>query len=115
MRKIREILRLKDQGLSARQIAVSAGLARSTIAKRLGLSNVAFVKGDWYEPLAGLRFDALVSNPPCVDATDPHLDDPALRHEPRHALVAGATRLATDTRSLAECDKIPVTGPGCDI
>lgn len=33
-------------------------------------------------------FDLIVSNPPYVDAGDPHLQ--ALSHEPRQALVAGA-------------------------
>ena len=63
-------------------------------AERLALPNVAFVQGDWFAALAGERFDAIVSNPPYIDPADPHLDDPALRHEPRHALVAAAEGLA---------------------
>lgn len=63
-------------------------------ADRLGLSNVVFAEGRWFAPLAGERFDAIASNPPYIDAADPHLDDPALRHEPRHALVAAAAGLA---------------------
>ncbi|AWN14512.1 peptide chain release factor N(5)-glutamine methyltransferase [Salinisphaera sp. LB1] len=63
-------------------------------AERLGVPNVAFAEGDWYDALAGARFDAIVSNPPYIDPADPHLDDPALRHEPRHALVAQAHGLA---------------------
>jgi release factor glutamine methyltransferase len=40
---------------------------------------------------AGERFDLVVANPPYVAAGDPHL--PALRHEPRSALVGGADGL----------------------
>src|SRR6185369_9138682 len=45
----------------------------------------------WFEPVAGERFDLIVSNPPYVAAGDPHL--PALRHEPQSALVAGTDGL----------------------
>ncbi|HET7312894.1 peptide chain release factor N(5)-glutamine methyltransferase [Salinisphaera sp.] len=70
-------------------------------ATRLKLANVAFVLGSWFEPLGdALRFDAIVSNPPYIDPADPHLDHPALRHEPRHALVAADHGLA-DIQSLA--------------
>ena len=63
-------------------------------AERLGLSNVVFARGHWFDALGDESFDAIVSNPPYIDARDPHLDDPALRHEPRHALVADAGGLA---------------------
>lgn len=63
-------------------------------AQRLALPNVTFATGRWFEPLAGERFDAIVSNPPYIDPADPHLDDPGLRHEPPHALVAEAHGLA---------------------
>lgn len=53
-------------------------------AHRLGLA-LEFVAGDWWQPLAGRRFDLAVSNPPYVAGEDPHL--PALAHEPRSALT----------------------------
>ncbi|MGB7755500.1 MAG: peptide chain release factor N(5)-glutamine methyltransferase [Salinisphaera sp.] len=68
-------------------------------AERLALPNVAFAEGCWFEALPGERFDAVVSNPPYIDPADPHLDDPALRHEPRHALVA-------DSQGLADIERI---------
>jgi release factor glutamine methyltransferase len=46
---------------------------------------VRFALGDWWAPLAGQRFDLVVSNPPYVAPGDPHLA--ALRHEPAAALV----------------------------
>jgi release factor glutamine methyltransferase len=64
-------------------LAVAAGNAR-----RLGLANVEFRHGSWCTALhASERFDAIVSNPPYIAGDDPAL--PALRFEPRAALVAG--------------------------
>ncbi|MES1935139.1 peptide chain release factor N(5)-glutamine methyltransferase [Salinisphaera hydrothermalis] len=68
-------------------------------AERLALTTVSFAHGCWLEPLAGERFDAIVSNPPYIDADDSHLDAPALRHEPYHALVA-------DTGGLGDIQRI---------
>jgi release factor glutamine methyltransferase len=56
-------------------------------ARRLSIANIEFVCGRWCEPLQGTAFDVIVSNPPYVEADDPHLH--ALRHEPLDALAAG--------------------------
>lgn len=64
--------------------------------ERLGL-RVDWRLGDWWQPLAGEAFDLVVSNPPYIAEADPHL--PALRHEPRSALVAGPDGL-DDLRHL---------------
>lgn len=50
-------------------------------------ARVEFVHGAWYAPLAGRRFDVIVSNPPYVAARDPHLSQGDLRFEPRQALT----------------------------
>jgi release factor glutamine methyltransferase len=57
-------------------------------AARLGLKNVHFHHGSWFEPLTG-SFDLVVSNPPYVALGDPHLEEGDLRFEPDAALVAG--------------------------
>lgn len=57
-------------------------------AKRLGL-DIHFVEGDWFRPLAGCRFDAIVSNPPYVRQNDPALETGPARFEPATALFAG--------------------------
>ena len=57
-------------------------------AKRLGL-DIRFVEGDWFAPLAGCRFDAIVSNPPYVRQNDPALETGPARFEPATALFAG--------------------------
>jgi release factor glutamine methyltransferase len=71
--------------------AVDASAAALEVARRnserLGIGNVRFHRGSWYEPVGAGRFDAIVSNPPYVAENDPALA--ALAHEPRLALVAG--------------------------
>lgn len=69
-------------------------------AQRLGLEQVRFVEGDWLQPLEG-RFDLLISNPPYIDADDPHLQQGDLRYEPHSALVASDEGLA-DLRYLIQ-------------
>ncbi|MCZ3099997.1 methyltransferase domain-containing protein, partial [Acinetobacter baumannii] len=62
-------------------------------AQRLGAANVEFRAGDWWSPLAGERFDAVVSNPPYIAADDAHLTQGDLRFEPPAALASGADGL----------------------
>ena len=87
-------LALKFQLKRARVVAVDADLAALNTAQRNAAKlniEVDFRHGRWFAPVAGERFDLIVSNPPYVAEGDPHL--PALRHEPRGALVAGADGL----------------------
>lgn len=69
-------------------------------AARLGFGNVEFHAGDWCDALPRGPFDAILSNPPYIDAEDPHLGRGDLRFEPRSALVAGDGGLA-DIRQIA--------------
>ena len=62
-------------------------------ARSLGLGNIAFRHGDWFEPLAGERFDLVASNPPYIALGDPHVDEGDLRFEPPAALSSGADGL----------------------
>jgi len=55
----------------------------------LGAANVTLLHGAWFQPLAGMSFDLIASNPPYVAEADPHLTRGDLRFEPRHALCAG--------------------------
>ncbi|MDQ3206019.1 MAG: peptide chain release factor N(5)-glutamine methyltransferase, partial [Pseudomonadota bacterium] len=73
-------------------------------ASALRLSNVGFLEGDWLAPLAGVvaaagGFDLIVSNPPYIAQSDPHLDAGDLRHEPRSALASGVDGL-DDIRTI---------------
>jgi release factor glutamine methyltransferase len=83
-------LALKFHRKSAQVTAVEADLAALSVAKRNAVKlnlEVDFRHGRWFDPVAGERYALIVSNPPYVAEGDPHL--PALRHEPRSALVAG--------------------------
>ncbi|MBY5992746.1 peptide chain release factor N(5)-glutamine methyltransferase [Ferrimonas balearica] len=61
---------------------------------------ITLYQGSWFAPLAGQRFDLIVSNPPYIDSTDPHLTQGDVRFEPRSALTAEECGLA-DIRHLA--------------
>ncbi|BAZ95197.1 N5-glutamine methyltransferase [Thiohalobacter thiocyanaticus] len=61
--------------------------------ERLGVDNLELLEGDWFTPVAGRRFQLIVSNPPYVAERDPHLDAGDVRFEPRRALAAGAAGL----------------------
>lgn len=72
-------------------------------AGRLG-AKIDFHEGDWLAPLAGRRFDLIVSNPPYVAEGDPHLEMNGLPHEPRLALTdqePGGNGLACIRRIVA--------------
>ena len=92
-------LALQQQRPDAQVLAVDASTDALIVAQanatRLGLP-VQFQHGHWLRGLAG-GFDALVSNPPYIAATDPHLA--ALTHEPLSALASGADGL-DDLRSI---------------
>ena len=92
-------LALQQQRPDAQVLAVDASTDALIVAQanatHLGLP-VHFHHGHWLQGLAG-GFDALVSNPPYIAATDPHLA--ALTHEPLSALASGADGL-DDLRSI---------------
>ncbi|MCQ4297840.1 peptide chain release factor N(5)-glutamine methyltransferase [Pseudomonas stutzeri] len=66
---------------------------------RLGLGNATFTVSDWFAALNAERFAMIVSNPPYIPASDPHLQQGDVRFEPQSALVAGADGL-DDIRSI---------------
>lgn len=72
-------------------------------AMRLAMANLRFGAGDWWMalPSDAPAFDLIVSNPPYIDAGDPHLQQGDLRFEPRSALVADEHGLA-DLRRIIE-------------
>ena len=59
-------------------------------AEQLGLRNITFAVGCWFDAVSDdQRFDLIVSNPPYIAEDDPHLAEGDLRFEPRRALSAG--------------------------
>ena len=70
-------------------------------ASILKLHDIEWLEGDWYAPVAGRRFAAIVSNPPYVREGDPHLAEGDLRFEPGPALIAGVDGLR-DLREIVD-------------
>ena len=62
--------------------------------QRLNLANTRLLAGDWFAPVAGRRYDVIVSNPPYLAAGDPHLQLPAgpAHRPPRRAHAVQARR-----------------------
>lgn len=82
-------LALQQQRPDAQVLAVDASADALAVAQanaqRLGLA-VQFQHGNWLQAIQGC-FAAIVSNPPYIASSDPHLA--TLQHEPLQALVSG--------------------------
>ncbi|MEO0436989.1 MAG: peptide chain release factor N(5)-glutamine methyltransferase [Pseudomonadota bacterium] len=75
--------------------AVDASAAALAIAKtnadRHSVDTVKFFQGCWFEPIEEQRFSLVLSNPPYIAESDPHLARGDVRFEPRMALTPGAS------------------------
>jgi release factor glutamine methyltransferase len=96
---------------SARVVATDVSSHAVTLAcrnaERLGLGNVSFQVGQWYEPVGAMHFDLIVSNPPYIAASDAALASPDLAAEPREALVPGPTGLeALESIAARACEHL---------
>ena len=101
-------------------VDLSAGalaLARRNVAShRLG-DRITLHRGDLFAPVAGQRYDLIITNPPYVDASGMAKLPPEYRHEPRMALAAGDDGLDIVHRILAESPRHLRKGGGlvCEI
>ena len=50
---------------------------------------INFIQSDWFESLPTKKFDLIISNPPYVEADDPHLQTGDVQFEPNIALASG--------------------------
>lgn len=81
------------------QSAEALAVARENAA-RLEVPNLRLLESNWFGALEGETFDLIVSNPPYVEAADPHLQHGDVRFEPLSALASGADGL-DDIRRIA--------------
>lgn len=86
----------------ATDISTAAIAVASSNARQLGIDTVTFLSGNWCEPLTGKALDMIVSNPPYIAESDPHLCSGDVRFEPRTALVAGVQGMDALT-CIAHC------------
>jgi release factor glutamine methyltransferase len=83
---------LAHERRDARITAADISQAALAVARRNAAAHavtIQLVHSDWLEKIEG-RFDLIVSNPPYIAASDPHLQQGDLRFEPRSALTDGA-------------------------
>ncbi|HEX3139519.1 MAG TPA: peptide chain release factor N(5)-glutamine methyltransferase, partial [Rhizobacter sp.] len=87
-------LALKHARPQAQITAIDASAEALAVARSNGQRlqlDVRWILSDWWQGLAGQRFDVIVSNPPYIAGDDTHLA--ALQHEPRLALTPGGDGL----------------------
>ena len=82
-------------------------------AHKLKIDNVRFLQGSWFAPVAGQRFALIASNPPYIDAADPHLSQGDVRFEPGSALVAADHGLADLAAIVRRAPHHLQPGAGC--
>jgi release factor glutamine methyltransferase len=82
-----------DQSLEALAVARDNAVT-------LEVPNLRLLHSNWFSALDGETFDLIVSNPPYVEASDPHLQRGDVRFEPLSALASGSDGL-DDIRLIA--------------
>lgn len=80
-------------------------------AQRNGLTQVVFADHDWYGTLPHWPCDLILSNPPYIDANDPHLAQGDVRFEPLSALVAADAGMA-DLQHIIDCARTHLRAGG---
>lgn len=90
--------------ITATDVSEAALAVARQNANQHALANVEFLSGDWTEPVAGRKFDLIVSNPPYIPTTDPDLN--TLSYEPRKALAAGEDGLDAIRRISGEAKAV---------
>jgi release factor glutamine methyltransferase len=89
--------------------AAAIAVAREN-ANLLHQRDIQFHCGSWTEPLRG-SFHLIVSNPPYIDAGDPHLIQGDLRFEPGMALTPGTDGLKS-IRQISQLARRKLLGGG---
>ncbi|MDH3342295.1 MAG: peptide chain release factor N(5)-glutamine methyltransferase [Gammaproteobacteria bacterium] len=75
----------------ATDISAEALIIAKENAQQHQISNIQFIESNWFEQIQTQRFDLVVSNPPYIAESDPHLSQGDVRFEPLSALTSGET------------------------
>jgi release factor glutamine methyltransferase len=104
--------RLPAAQMTATEISASALAVARENAERNGVADrIRFLAGDLLAPVAGERFDLIVSNPPYVPEGDRDTLSVEVRdYEPAQALFAGADGLAIYRRLIPAAPAALVSG-----
>ncbi len=99
--------------ITATDISLPALEAARANAVELGMADrMCFLQGSCFEPVAGERFDLVVSNPPYLAEAQRNQLPPELAHEPPEALFAGPDGLALLRVLVAEVGGVLAPGAG---
>lgn len=91
-----------DWVVTASDLSAAAVAVARTNAQRLA-APITLVTGDLFAPVAGQRFDVIVSNPPYIDRAEMAVMDASVKHyEPEQALYAANHGLAFYQRFATE-------------
>ncbi len=91
---------LASSHISALDQSAKALAVAEENAKNLNL-NIKLIQSNWFDELANCTFDCIVSNPPYIEESDPHLAQGDVRFEPITALTSGMDGL-DDIRTIAK-------------
>lgn len=102
--------------ITATDVSEAALAVARANAQELGLEDrVCWLAGDGFAPVAGGRFDLVVSNPPYVGEDEAAALPPELAHEPRQALFAGPDGTAMLRRIAREAPGLLAAGAGIAV
>jgi release factor glutamine methyltransferase len=79
-----------DWKITATDISQNALSIAQKNADRHQVRNVEFKIGHWFDALKNEHYDLVISNPPYVAESDPHLSSGDVRFEPVSALASGS-------------------------
>lgn len=74
--------------ITATDIQANALALAQNNAQNYGFQNIDFLWSNWFEKLPKKKFNLIVSNPPYIDAKDPHLQQGDVQYEPKKSLIS---------------------------
>jgi release factor glutamine methyltransferase len=99
--------------IAATDLSIEALAQARKNAKRLGYDRIDFYQGDWCDALPeDQHYDLIVSNPPYIEAADPHLQQGDLPQEPAQALVSGSDGLNAIRTIVRQVSDGPLNSEG---